>query len=72
MLPALLAPHLPHRADWIRPFAPALDGRQSLPGRTLYLLLQTVPYTTSPPALPMRIAPGHPASLTPTPTAVTV
>ena len=26
----------------------------------------------SPPALPMRIAPGHPASRTPTPTAVTV
>jgi len=26
----------------------------------------------SPPALPMRIAPGHPAFLTPTPTPVTV
>ena len=31
-----------------------------------------VPSTRSPPALPMRIAPGHPASRTPTPTAVTV
>jgi len=28
--------------------------------------------TRRPPALPMRIAPGHPASRTPTPTAVTV
>ena len=32
----------------------------------------TVPSIRNPPALPMRIAPGHPASLTPRPTAVTV
>ena len=31
-----------------------------------------VPSTRSPPALPMRIAPGHAASRTPPPTAVTV
>ena len=31
-----------------------------------------VPSTRSPPALPTHIAPGHPASLTPPPTAVTV
>jgi len=36
------------------------------------MLLSRVPSTRSPPALPMRIAPGHPASRTPTPTAVTV
>jgi len=60
------------------PFITALTAIKKMACASFFLTQRNskkcdaVPSTRSRPALPMRIAPGHPASRTPTPTAVTV